>query len=78
MADITLTRYDCDYKDKRNNFVSRAKNGIFLSDCNYKDYHSDRFTIHSLIFKEREDIIAILPARREGVEIKILYNKEDY
>lgn len=70
MADIAVTRYDSGYKDKWNDFVRKAKNGIFLFDRNYMDYHSDRFIDHSLIFKDCENIIAVLPANeRDGVLI---------
>lgn len=62
MSDITVTRYDGTYKDEWNDFVSKAKNGVFLFNRNYMDYHNDRFTDHSLIFKRDENIVAILPA----------------
>ena len=33
-----------------NEFISKSRNGIFMFDRNYMDYHSDRFEDHSLMF----------------------------
>jgi len=50
-----------------NAFVSRSKNGTFLYDRNYMDYHADRFTDCSVIFYNDDDrIIGLLPASRHG------------
>ena len=44
------------------NFVSKAKNGIFLFYRDYMDYHSDRFHDHSLLFFKNGNIVGLLPA----------------
>ncbi|WP_096027560.1 GNAT family N-acetyltransferase [Campylobacter lanienae] len=44
-----------------NNFNKNAKNGLFMFDRSYMDYHSDRFKDNSLIFYENEKPIALLP-----------------
>lgn len=50
-----------------NEFNSQSKNGTFLFDRNYMEYHSDRFTDCSLIaFNGKDEIVALLPACREG------------
>lgn len=65
---ITICRYTKEDKDKWNEFNKRAKNSLFMFDRNYMDYHSDRFMDHSLIFYEKNQIIAILPmCERENI-----------
>ena len=44
-----------------NNFNKNAKNGLFMFDRSYMDYHSDRFKDNSLIFYDDEKLIALLP-----------------
>lgn len=48
--------------DEWNKWVSSAKNGHFLFNRNYMDYHQDRFTDHSLLFYNKEKLVAVLPA----------------
>lgn len=52
-----------------NSFVGKSKNATFLFDRRYMDYHSDRFTDHSLVCRDdKGHIIALLPANeRDGV-----------
>jgi len=45
-----------------NNFVHESRNGTFLFDRAYMDYHSDRFEDYSLmVFDSKENLIALLP-----------------
>ena len=48
-----IVRYTADKEAEWNAFVAQSKNGTFLFDRGYMDYHSDRFTDHSLMFFER-------------------------
>ncbi|EAI4884208.1 TPA: GNAT family N-acetyltransferase, partial [Campylobacter coli] len=50
-----------------------AKNGLFMFDRNYMDYHSDRFIDNSLMFYENEKLIALLPC---NVSQNILYSHQ--
>ena len=59
---ITLRRYTKADKNLWNEFVKKSKNGLFLFDRNYMDYHADRFTDHSLMFYENGTLLALLPA----------------
>lgn len=61
-----LLRYDDSMKAEWNSFVARSINGTFLFDRNYMDYHSDRFTDCSLVFTDKGDIKAVLPANVSG------------
>ena len=47
-----------------NAFVDLSKNGTFLFHRNYMDYHSDRFEDASLLFFEKDRLIALFPANR--------------
>ena len=58
---IKALSYAPNLKDIWNNFNKNAKNGLFMFDRNYMDYHSDRFKDNSLMFYENEKPIALLP-----------------
>ncbi|MEP4311012.1 MAG: hypothetical protein ABJ364_14815, partial [Lentilitoribacter sp.] len=66
---IEVARYDGSRKDAWNDFVKNAKNGHFMFDRDYMEYHSDRFSDHSLMFfDEKNRVQALLPANvKEGV-----------
>ena len=61
-----IRRYTADHAYEWNRFVEQSKNGTFLFDRNYMDYHSDRFTDHSLMFYLKGKIHALLPANQDG------------
>jgi hypothetical protein len=48
-----------------NSFVSNAKNSLFMFNRSYMDYHSDRFTDHSLLVYQEDMLIALLPANEK-------------
>ena len=57
-------------KDEWNAFVSNSKQGTFLFDRRYMDYHVDRFDDFSLIVRDQnEQIIALLPANIDGDQL---------
>ena len=59
---IQIVKYEEKYKNDWNDFLSRSKNGTFLFNRNYMDYHSDRFEDHSLMFFSNNKLVALLPA----------------
>lgn len=60
-----ILRYTAADAAKWNSFVAASKNGTFLLDRKYMDYHSDRFSDHSLIVADPAGhVIALLPANR--------------
>ena len=61
-----IIRYTPEKADIWNQFVAEAKNGTFLFDRNYMDYHSDRFNDHSLMFYEKNRLLAVLPGHISG------------
>ena len=61
-----IRRYTPEYADEWNRFVAESKNGNFLFDRRYMDYHSDRFCDHSLLFYVGHRLLAVLPAHAVG------------
>lgn len=49
-----------------NQFVAQSKNGTFLFDRDYMDYHADRFADFSLMVFRRGRLYALLPANADG------------
>ena len=64
---MTTERYLFDRRDEWNAFVASSKNGTFLFNRSYMDYHSDRFVDYSLMFYDsKHRLVAILPANING------------
>ena len=63
---IEVRRYNADDADRWNSFVAESKNGTFLLDRRYMDYHADRFTDYSLLFYLDDKLVALLPANVQG------------
>lgn len=63
---VTIKRYSDDKADTWNQFNRQSKNGLFMFDRKYMDYHRDRFTDHSLMFLYKGKLIAILPICENG------------
>lgn len=57
-----IERYDQSHAAQWNSFVRASKNGTFLFDRNFMDYHADRFEDYSLMVFEGDKIRALLPA----------------
>ena len=61
-----IVRYSQESAHEWNTFVARSKNGTFLFDRRYMDYHADRFTDFSLMIYRQGALYALLPANAEG------------
>lgn len=61
-----IVRYTVAKADEWNRFVTVSKNGTFLFDRRYMDYHQDRFRDHSLLFYCNGRLLAVLPAHADG------------
>lgn len=59
---ITVTRYTPQNHQIWNEFVKQSRQGTFLFDRNYMDYHQDRFHDHSLMIYYKDKLYALLPA----------------
>ncbi|MBO6077179.1 MAG: GNAT family N-acetyltransferase [Bacteroidaceae bacterium] len=59
---VMAVPYEPAHREIWNRFVKSSKNGTFLMDRGYMDYHSDRFTDCSLMFYKKGALLALLPA----------------
>ena len=59
---VVAVQYVPAHRELWNRFVKSSKNGTFLFDRSYMDYHSDRFTDCSLMFYKKGALLAMLPA----------------
>ena len=60
---IEIRRYSPEDAAEWNSFVwLKSRQGTFLFDRNYMDYHQDRFHDHSLMFFHKRKLYALLPA----------------
>lgn len=66
---LQVVPYSKEYEDKWNEFVEHSKNGTFLFNRTYMEYHADRFTDASLLFLEEKKIVGLLPASVHGKTI---------
>ncbi|MBO4721854.1 MAG: GNAT family N-acetyltransferase [Muribaculaceae bacterium] len=63
---IKIEKYSPQCKQVWDAAVKNSRNGTFLHLRGYMDYHSDRFADFSLVARDGERIVAVLPACREG------------
>jgi hypothetical protein len=68
-----IRRYTSERAEEWDAFVERSKNGTFLFDRRYMDYHSDRFKDYSLMFYYKNRLYALLPA---NIQNDILYSHQ--
>src|SRR5580693_611997 len=60
--EFSVERYSENRRQEWNSFVNIAKNATFLFLRDYMDYHSSRFTDHSLMVFFEHKLVALLPA----------------
>lgn len=65
----SIIKYTAEKKDEWNAFVKASKNGLFMFDRNYMEYHSDRFKDHSLMFYSDDKLVSVLPMSEHGDEL---------
>ncbi len=73
VAMIHIKQYSENFKSLWNDFNKNAKNGLFMFNRDYMDYHSDRFQDHSLLFYEDDKLLALLPLNFKD---RLLYSHE--
>ena len=59
---FTISRYTAGQQQAWNSFVAQSKQGTFLFDRGYMDYHRERFEDHSLMIYRDGRLYALLPA----------------
>lgn len=66
---IKIKRYTINDVKEWNEFVEKSKNGTFLFNRSYMDYHSNRFVDHSLMFYDaKERLVAVMAGNEVGEE----------
>lgn len=71
---MSLLRYTADKQAEWDAFVRASKNGTFLFERPYMDYHSDRFNDYSMMFyDDKGRLVSLLPA---NVKDGILYSHQ--
>jgi hypothetical protein len=59
-VEMDLIEYSDLYKEGWNKFIQTSKNGTFLFNRNYIEYHFNRFNNRALIFRKKNDIRAVI------------------
>ncbi len=67
---MDIQRYSPQRAQEWDAFVDRSKNGTFLHRRGFMDYHSDRFTDHSLLITHQGELLALLPANASGTTLR--------
>ncbi|MBR9914077.1 MAG: GNAT family N-acetyltransferase [Algicola sp.] len=65
-ADYTIFKYDSSYKTDWNDFIDRSKSATFLFHRDFMEYHQERFDDFSLMLFHSNELIAVLPAHKDG------------
>lgn len=63
---FAIERYRPEHAADWDAFVRASRNGTFLLERGFMDYHADRFTDHSLLVREQGALVAVMPANRRG------------
>lgn len=65
---MQINLYQCGFQqyEEWNEFVAKSKNGTFLFDRRFMDYHADRFQDYSLMFYDKDRLLAVMPAHVDG------------
>lgn len=64
-----IKEYSASDRLRWNDFVNKSKNGTFLFNRDYMDYHSDRFKDHSIMVLRKGALYALLPANLSGKQL---------
>jgi len=64
---MKVARYTSDNASRWDGLVRESKNGTFLVERAYMDYHADRFYDHSLmLLDDRDRLVGVIPAHEHG------------
>lgn len=69
MNSFRVEKYSPAYKNQWDDFIRNSKNGTFLFQRNFMDYHSDRFKDFSLMVFEKKKLVAMLPANHRQSQL---------
>jgi hypothetical protein len=63
---VECVKYNIDQREKWDLFVKACNTSLFFFNREYMEYHSDRFADFSLLFFDKGEVIAVLPATIDG------------
>jgi len=64
---MTITKeYNSTFKNEWDNFIDSARNSHFMFKRDYIDYHAERFRDSSLMFYQKNELLAVIPANKEN------------
>jgi hypothetical protein len=66
---LRITPFIKDQSNQWDRLVGIGRNGVFMFERLYMDYHADRFQDASLMIWDDEELIGVLPAHRTGDDI---------
>lgn len=69
-AEVLVERYTSAHGQEWDDLVRGSRNGVFLFERGYMDYHSHRFVDHSLLFRLDGVAVAALPATQHDAELR--------
>jgi hypothetical protein len=69
MMHIRVEPYSSQQKQIWDEMIARSRNGVFLFFRDYMEYHINRFPDASLLFFDGNDLLAVLPANRDGDQV---------
>lgn len=58
---MEIIKYNSSKRKEWNDFLNSSKNGTFLLNRDFIEYHSDRFIDYSLMFYNKKTLVALLP-----------------
>jgi hypothetical protein len=61
---FSLSLYNSSLKTQWDNFINESKNGTFLFQRNFIEYHKNRFEDYSVLFYKQDKLIAVFPANK--------------
>lgn len=70
MSGFSVTQYSSARRADWDAFLAASTNGTFLFARDYMEYHADRFRDNSLIISSDDEIVALLPANRDGAVLR--------
>ena len=69
MMHIRVEPYTSQHKKIWDEMIAQSRNGVFLFFRDYMEYHNDRFQDASLLFFDERNLLAVLPANRNGDQV---------
>lgn len=69
MSSLSITKYSIEHRQIWNEIVTKSKNGNFLQQRDYMDYHAHRFDEQSVVVWKQGKAIAVFPSNRVGDNI---------